>query len=240
MREDLEALARASGGTLRIRAPEPPEAWDFSPSLRERPALRARTFQGRIDRSWTIASFSSLTSSHRYAGETADTDAAPDPEESRGVAAEADLTGEAAREGFLAFPRGTRAGICLHAIFENLDFTKAFPSVLSEPVRTHLQDFGFDSSWEPEVCRMVRDVLSNPLDRDRTGLRLERVPMTDRLNEVAFFFPLNRITPEALGGLFLLHAEKGIGGPPVGADRTASVRSGTGVHEGLRGPGLPA
>jgi len=82
-------------------------------------------------------------------------------------------------------------------------------TILSEQIRKTLLEYGFEPSWEPAVCDMIRNVVALPLDAEHPGLRLERIPTTDRLNELPFFFPLNRITPRLLGALMADHGETG-------------------------------
>lgn len=212
MRADLEALAAASGGTIRpaslprgdrVLSPERP----VSP-----PDLSAKTFKGRIDRSWGIASFSSLTTSHPHGVDIEEHDTVLEPME--GI--EQEPLEPAADEdpaGLCGFPGGTRSGLCLHAILETLDFRDPDPHTLSEAVQTALRAYGFDPAWEPSVCDMIRAVISTPLDSNRHRLRLERVSMENRLNELSFFFPLRSVSPEDLQGILLPHAGCGVPKP---------------------------
>ena len=72
-------------------------------------------------------------------------------------------SGEAAAavpgHGIFDFPRGARAGTCLHAIFERLDFTQSDPARLEELVERMLKTHGLDATaWTAAVSEMcIRD-----------------------------------------------------------------------------------
>jgi exodeoxyribonuclease V beta subunit len=227
VRADLEALREASAGAIDI-APLPGDDAVLPPLRPETPPrLRARAFNGEIDRSRGIASFSSLTSSGRHAGETPDRDSRPH------VSPPVDTgTADALRDGrkpagLQAFPGGARSGTCLHSVMESLDFTDPDPSSISAVVRDRLRDHGFDPSLEGAVLRMVEAVLSTPLDPEREGLRLDRISMKDRLTELSFFLPLNRLTPAALAKALIPHTGEFPGGripEQIGRLRFAPVR----------------
>ena len=204
LRADLEALRDASGGSIEVAAlPKPEPSRPVEPVLRS-PDLSSRVFEGRIDRTWGIASFTSLTASHPHGGEAREDESALEirggpPGEGCGLP-----PGEEPA-GLCGFPRGPRSGTCLHALLESLDFTGLDSHTLSDAVLGVLREHGFDPTWEESVRRMVRAVISTPLDPDRKGLRLDRVSTADRLNELSFFLPLRRVSPERLRDLLLPH-----------------------------------
>ncbi|MGD8386365.1 MAG: exodeoxyribonuclease V subunit beta [Desulfobacteraceae bacterium] len=204
-RADLEAIQDRSGGTICIEPLDRPLEEVDRPALKRPPVLVSRTFQGRMDRSWSISSFSSLTSSISHAEEIADRDAESEngePELRR--LAEPSLK-ETPPQGFFAFPRGTRSGICLHALLESVDFKYASHGALSPRVREMLLAHGFDPAWESDVTQMLQDVLTTPLDPQDPGLRLERLSPQDRLNELAFTFPLNSMSVQSLRKIISRH-----------------------------------
>jgi len=210
MSADLEILRDASNESIHV-VPLPKET-PILPPLRPAtsPDLSARSLREGIDRSWGIASFSSLISNRLHAGETPDYDSQTHlPPEADGRAEEAPGPGEPA--GLQGFPGGTRSGTCLHAIMESLDFMDADPSSRSEAILEGLRYYGFDPALEETVRSMVSNVISTPLDPERRDLRLDNIPKKDRLNELSFFFPLNPVTPELLGEVILPHT----GGMPM-------------------------
>jgi len=207
-RADLESLQDRSGGTIRIEPLDRPLARIDRLPLKTPPLLISRTFQGRMDRSWTISSFSSLTSSIAHAEEIADRDAEPESGEQVLRSLPAPSLEETTPQGFFAFPRGTRSGICLHALLESLDFTDVSSSALSPRVRETLLAHGFEPDWEEDVTQMLQNVLTTPLDPRDSGLRLERLHQQDRLNELAFTFPLNSISVQSLREVISRHADE--------------------------------
>ncbi len=213
MLEDLEALEEASNGSIDLASL--PEGTLSLPPLRPEvlPSLSARSFTAGIDRSWGIASFSSLTSNRRHAMETPDYDFEPDPLPGADYEAAEHPPGEGRPAGLFGFPAGTRSGTCLHSILESLDFMDPDPSALSATIQAGLSNYGFDPAWEETVRRMFSDVVSTPLDPEHEGLRLDRVSTKDRLNELSFFFPLNRLTPALLQEALAPHAGRALPEP---------------------------
>ncbi|MDF1780030.1 MAG: exodeoxyribonuclease V subunit beta [Alcanivoracaceae bacterium] len=65
------------------------------------------------------------------------------------------------------FPRGARAGICLHAIFELLDLRAAEPARIETVCQQQLVDHGFDEKWLPVLVKMVENVLATPFQHDQ-------------------------------------------------------------------------
>jgi exodeoxyribonuclease V beta subunit len=207
LRADLETLRETSGGTVQVD-PLPAGSRPHHRTVAERiPELSARDFGGRIDRTWGVASFTSLTASHPHGDEVGE----DEPETTDRPARETGgLPPGEAPAGLHGFPAGTRSGTCLHLLLETLDFTRLDARILSDAVREALRDHGFEAGWEEAVCRMVRSVVSTPLDPDREALRLDRVPLEDRLNELSFFMPLRPLAPKTLRDLLRSHAGSGI------------------------------
>jgi len=131
---------------------------------------------------WRIASFSSLAA--RLAeGEAPDRDALPVTHAVPPAPTVDDI---------YAFPRGTRAGSCLHALFERCDFTR--PHECAPVASAVLRDFGFSPEWRPVLERLVRDVVGATLVDDLT---LSRISGAQRLTEVEFAFPLRSAAARA-------------------------------------------
>ncbi|MEI8109036.1 MAG: UvrD-helicase domain-containing protein, partial [Verrucomicrobiota bacterium] len=147
----------------------------------------ARTFTGSISRDWRISSFSSLIS-HTH----------PDlPDYDRPTTAKAPANANPKESGIHAFPRGTRAGTCLHAIFEKLDFTD--DSQINPLVEAQLQIAGFSSPANLQaVSHTVRQTLATEL---LPGLRLQQIPKSQRLTEAEFHLPVGNLTPAHLKDL---------------------------------------
>ncbi|MEP6955615.1 MAG: 3'-5' exonuclease, partial [Chthoniobacterales bacterium] len=143
------------------------------------PVLQARLFRGAIDRSWGIASFSRLNRGSEHLDEAL-------PAEKLDTAEEAGPL-----QGIHAFPRGMRAGISLHEIIEQVDFSDltSAPELVMRKLRSH----GF-AGFEEVVLENVRHLAALPL----AGFSLGETQPTARLAELEFSFPIAEFTTEKL------------------------------------------
>ena len=184
----LQELANAHPGRFRVSPlPENVEPIPEQPQPVEH--LRASELTRRIERPWRISSFSGL--SHGQASEQPDRDAVPLPAPVEAV--------EPA--GIFAFPKGARAGTCLHAVFEEIDFTD--PATWPAVVETQLQRHGFEpDEWQETVLDMLGQVTATELE---TEIRLDGVGNGKRLIELGFHFPVNGLQREKLAGLLAEH-----------------------------------
>jgi exodeoxyribonuclease V beta subunit len=151
--------------------------------------LSCRVFKGNIDREQGFASFSSLVSAQPRWTEPDD----HDPEATATVRTPVEKP-----QGFFSFPGGMRAGSFLHALFENLEFTSMDSESMKKTIREKLIEHGYDPVWVEEVHTMVQRVLEAVLDPELPDLRLSRVVSKDRIQELEFFWPLRRVTPNRL------------------------------------------
>src|SRR5690606_17628126 len=100
-------------------------------------------------------------------------------------------------EGFFAFPRGARAGVCLHAIFEDWANHKG---PLTERVPLSLTEHGIDAdSWSTIAIEQIERVLQTPLD----GQDLRLAGLERRLPELGFTFPVARLDLPRLRSILL-------------------------------------
>jgi len=178
--------------TLAARAPESIAVIDlpadttprYAPPQTEKLTLTAREFHGRIVRDWRISSFSSLTL------ERDDEQPDHDPQVFDPSPSEAAIK----EEGIHAFPRGKKAGSCLHEVFEQIDFTQ--PDKVEEVVKWKLGAFGFSrQEWLAPVTACVRNTLAVELE---PGLSLDRIAAASRLIELEFYLPVNQLTADEL------------------------------------------
>ncbi len=181
LRADLAALAAEVPGAFAIADVPAAVGRRYVAPAPAHPPRQARAFRGEIRRDFAIGSFSSLIAN-----------AAPEERDyDRQTATTAPV---AAATGIHAFPRGRRAGTCLHEIFENLDFTQ--PATVEPLVQRKLEFFGFGrADLRAAVEANVRATLAAELE---PGLRLVDVPNSARLNELEFHLPVERLDPAAL------------------------------------------
>src|SRR5207248_1666855 len=128
-RADLEAIVSEEKSIEITAVPTAPGVL-YNPHGSAIASCAACKFEGTIDRTWGISSFTSLLTGAEP--ERPDYDEA----DARELSAEPDQPAH----GMFAFPRGAKAGTCLHYIFEELDFSDL--STMPALVNRRLQMFG--------------------------------------------------------------------------------------------------
>jgi exodeoxyribonuclease V beta subunit len=103
--------------------------------------------------------------------------------------------GEPLGETIAAFPRGRRAGVCFHAVLEELDFAMRDAAALRAAAEAQLRRAGLDEVWAPVLAAAVDDVLDTPL---AGGLCLRQLDDEQRRTEVAFCYPIHRLSGAGL------------------------------------------
>lgn len=146
--------------------------------------LSAAKFRGEITTNWQIVSYSSLTAAHK--------DSSPEQPDHDEVQAEEIQT--APGQDVFSFPKGAAAGTCLHAILEQISFSDA--SAHQEVIRVQLERAGFAASWLPVVSEWMQDVLHTPLPDKSGPFSLSSLNEKERVNEMAFYFPLATVRLE--------------------------------------------
>ena len=198
---DLTNLESASDGAIAIERLSGREATGAVPLTR---LPQGQTFTARhLSRSvratrWTT-SFSALTAGR--AAERRDYDPLLPGERPVSPADGKDI---------FSFPRGATPGVCLHQIFETIDFREQDPQVRVAVVEKALETFHFSSEWRDPVMSMVRDVLGTALEPDG-HVRLVDVPRSRRLDEVEFYYPAKTMTLPDLNALLQRHDQPRLG-----------------------------
>lgn len=184
---------------------------DDFPSLQVKPEnqnqpFQLNTFSGQIDTRWRINSYSGLMSAHDSNHEQPDYDRNHNDDQ------------QSTEQNRFGFPRGADAGICLHAIFEYITFDEAEGH--SAIIRDQLARAGYAEQWQEVLQYWVQAILDTPLAEGGTLAQLKN---TARINEMAFFFPLESVArdpfnqilrqyghaPLPAGGLSSLHGLMG-------------------------------
>jgi exodeoxyribonuclease V beta subunit len=93
-------------------------------------------------------------------------------------------------EGIFGFASGTRAGLCIHEIFEKTDFTTKDRISVTDICSGLLEKYRFDISSKDHLADMFFNVVNSVLD-DRTGLKLSDIDDNSRLTELEFSFPVD-------------------------------------------------
>ena len=209
---DLSMLADQStgpNGQPTIAARNLPQSADtaFAVASSAGPTLDYRRFTGIIARDWRISSFTSLTANQGE--ELPDHDAL-------GSGARA----EHPTSGIFAFPGGAKPGTCLHKILEKLEFTQWNQPAAASLVREQLRAHGMpEAEFTNILVEMLGKVMTAPLDPGIPGLNLAKITAPQRLHELEFYFPLQRIAPDMIRTLLQEH-------PLPGADDSGSREPG--------------
>jgi exodeoxyribonuclease V beta subunit len=181
---EAHRLAAGLDGALQV-LPLPADGARAPVCVEAQTALAARPFRGAIPAPWRVTSFSALAASLEEE-EAPDRDAV-----AASVAVPPAPTFAGDDRSIHAFPRGTRAGSCLHALLERTDFLAPERA----PAAEALAEFGYAPEWRPALARMAADVVAAPLDA--AGLTLAQVPWGERLVELEFAFPLGSAAERA-------------------------------------------
>ncbi|MDD2309112.1 MAG: exodeoxyribonuclease V subunit beta [Desulfuromonadaceae bacterium] len=147
---------------------------------------------------WHVASFSSMTSGAGHVFEPHDHDTLPVD------AATAPVIPEQPAGGLTLFdfPRGAKAGTCLHEIFELLDFTQLNPGYISSVSQSSLAVNGFHEQWIPAVSSMVAEITSACIIPDHPDFALSQLKKDDWQAEMEFYLPIKQLAPDTLRSLF--------------------------------------
>jgi exodeoxyribonuclease V beta subunit len=205
---DLNRLVKKSQGSIEVTAlPEPSDCNFFEQSDTADPMI-GRKFSGHIDQTWKVSSYSSLVSRRISDIDQPDRDAFGDLFRHLESTSEdwIDPREPRTHDDIFGFPKGTRAGNFFHDIFEHLDYTDCSAQAVSEPVQRALPAYGFESTWQNIVCETIAHVLSVSLRPAQPELTLSSIACEHRINEMEFYFPLNRIAPQKLRSVFKKHS----------------------------------
>jgi exodeoxyribonuclease V beta subunit len=104
------------------------------------------------------------------------------------------------------FPRGAKAGTCLHAVFEEIDYRGADSAATEALVEEKLTLHGFERSWTTPVRECVDKVLRAPLEGADGWFTLAELSAADRNHEMEFYLPMGRVTARGLASAFTASA----------------------------------
>ena len=119
---------------------------------------------------------------------------------------------EGGERSLLSFPRGRRAGSCLHAILEHLDFSAPAGKNNLDMVTGWLRRFGFGDGWAVPVLEGLADVCRTPLQYGDETFCLGDLSKAHRLDELEFYYPVPMLSTEKLRAIFAAHLENSFAG----------------------------
>ena len=205
-RAELARLAAASGGSIRLKDIPADRSVPPSATIKDAAPLFCRNFSGVIDTAWRISSYSALVSRRTPDAESPDRDS----QLPLSVAGSDVALPTTELRTIFTFPKGARAGIFFHELLEQLDFTDAVPENREARIHEKLRAHGFDPSWTSTVKGAIDRMLSVALVPETPGLTLASVGLNQRLNELAFYFPVKPVTSRRLRDIFAAHPAAGI------------------------------
>ncbi len=198
---EMKALEDKSEKSIQIikKTSSEPSAAYHPPAVSYSPRS-CREFTGSIDNTWQVKSYSSIVSRALQAADVPDRDALIDPViSSAGYQNENDgRAGQAESRDILLFPKGVRAGNFFHDIFEHIDYRPENSAAALKLVENKLQAHGFSPTWYKAVCQMISYVVDTPLSGSDGSMRLSALEPHERINEMAFYFPLRLLSPGLL------------------------------------------
>jgi len=192
MLADLKTLVDNNSNAISLKPISEQQAIPYQTEGEQPAKLTARKFNGTIQQPWRIASFSAL--SYHHDAELPDHDALSFVDKSPAI-----TTTDTILDRF-SFPRGAQAGTCLHALFEVWDFTSQDQLALQDLVAKTLLNFGFDDKWTDIACQWLHEVVATPLMGD---LSLNKLSPEQRLDELAFYFPVTHLSVRELQSALL-------------------------------------
>jgi exodeoxyribonuclease V beta subunit len=214
---DLKRLVEKSQGTIQLEILPSGLEGEFALDPAGKEKLFSRKFGGRIDRHWTISSYSALVSKQTVDPELPDYDGLREsyrhrPESSAGFPGLKPARSQAEdKQSIFAFPKGTQAGIFFHDLLEKLDFSCNSSNYLDNLVVDKLKEYRYERFWKTEILGMIDNLLSVPLVSGDDVILLTSVTAQNRINEMEFYFPLNPIAPRDLQELFAGRVDPHVG-----------------------------
>jgi exodeoxyribonuclease V beta subunit len=202
---DLQDLAATAEGTIRISSAEELPEICLLDNAERTIQLRYQKFTGVIASDWKISSFSSLTASRSTLIDDSQAlqDKVLDRDEIHAVQPFSTEQAEQEDKTFdiSSFPHGARPGTFLHELLEQADFSNEHP-VQESLIYEKLQYFGYETSWYPVIAQLLENLGNVLLHNDIPDLKLSNVPSANCLHELEFYFPLSRLTPDAIKRIF--------------------------------------
>ena len=203
--KDMQRLELNSQGSITVSPLPVNEGPAASASIPEGENLQVRTFSRTIDRRWRVSSYSSLVSGRTPDHELPDRDELQGIQEGNGAHPDEGTTGDigaAGERSIFSFPKGAASGIFFHDVLEHLDFSNGDRRYRRDLVSAKLSGYGFDPAWVDVIVRMLENLSRVKLSPDKAAFSLSSVDNAQRINEMAFYFPLKKLTRGTLIKIF--------------------------------------
>ncbi|MCM8528066.1 MAG: exodeoxyribonuclease V subunit beta, partial [Lentisphaeraceae bacterium] len=157
---------------------------------------------------WMNGSYSALIKHHSKVVFSNDLELAKDDDDE--ITYSDDQNDEEEAVGFFAFPKGATPGTAVHEIFEHIDFQDdtAWIQIIDEKLkkyRLHSDGVNEDEALLKERREACLGMIQNVLNTDLQGFCLKDIPLSQRLDEMDFYFPVKDINVIRLAELFRKH-----------------------------------
>jgi exodeoxyribonuclease V beta subunit len=204
------ALAKTAPDSIDISDLPPDAGLPLNPNRPDPASLSAQAPPAVIPGGWRLSSYSGLSYGAISENAASDHDARVGSATAAGTAPT-----DIAPDDILRFPRGGPAGECVHAVFEEADFTDSstWDRAIAIALENHPQSLTGIPQKEGRrrlhamLWQMLADVTSAEISE---GLRLDSVTRQRRLNELEFNFPVPHLSATGLNELL---SRFGYGGP---------------------------
>jgi len=158
----------------------------------EQPENENITFTAKIPEGWRINSFSRLI--HSSSAGVRDTDqftskVKEDPNEKI--------------LDIFSFPKGAKAGTCLHEIMESVHFDSYSKFSVLDSVQEKLTKYSFDTDFAPAVA----DNIISIIEKDMDGVKLCELERGKYIHEMEFQLSTSRFTSEKVAEIFADNGE---------------------------------
>ena len=110
---------------------------------------------------------------------------------------------EVKEQSIFTFPAGSIPGLCIHKIFETIDFD-ADTNTISQAVSDALKRYNINNVWADIVTTMVHNVLKVSLQSNFVSL--SSIHANKRRHELEFYYPVEKLDSKRLVQLFNEHS----------------------------------
>lgn len=179
----LDKLESKSEGRIEVvPLPELSDSVHIELDNREAFVVEASSYEAQKVTAWRIASFSSLTRDVHQVSHRGSNTISNDP--------------------IFNFPAGSRAGLLLHHLLEELDFCADISQQCSQLIPRFAPRFGLDApEHHKTLVHWIQKIMLTELDSK--GLSLSKLSHKQRLNELSFDFALDDLEIDQLNTLLV-------------------------------------
>jgi len=151
---------------------------------------------------WHVSSFSGMTSGSAHIFEPHDHDTIYGTTTADTAAGQSEPEQPSGGLTIYDFPRGAKAGTCLHELFEQFYYPLLNNNSITASAHSSLASNGFHEQWVPAVSTMAADVTSARIIPDVTDFSLSQLKKGDWQAEMEFYLPIRQLAPDTLQSLF--------------------------------------